>query len=150
TRRFFERDGSLGLEYPYRQIVTAWDRLYSMLRSEFPAAHYHNGKELVAVEERGGSVVARFADGSAAEGDLLIGADGLRSKVRAQFLPDVNPLYAGYAAWRALVPEAAISPGLHAEVFAHMTFCLPPGEHFVAYPVAGPDNDVRPGRRRYN
>src|SRR5229473_3316518 len=54
TRRFFERDGRLGLEYPYRQTLTAWDRLYDMLRRAFPAAHYHCGKELVAVEERSG------------------------------------------------------------------------------------------------
>ena len=31
-----------------------------------------------------------------------------------------------------------------------MTFCLPPGEQFLGYPVAGPDNDLRPGYRRYN
>ncbi len=150
TRRFFERDGRLGLEYPYRQIVTSWDRLYNMLRSEFPAAHYHRGKELAAIEERPDSIVARFADGSAAEGDLLIGADGLRSRVRAQFLPEVDPAYAGYAAWRALVPESAIAADLHADVFDHMAFCLPTGEQILGYPVAGPDNDLRPGCRRYN
>lgn len=150
TRRFFEHDGRMSLEYPYRQIVTSWDRLYSMLRGAFPTAHYHNGKELVAVEERAGSVLARFADGSTAEGDLLVGADGLRSKVRAQFLPEVRPVYVGYAAWRALVPEDAITQGLHAAVFEHMAFCLPPGEQILGYPVAGPNNDLRRGRRRYN
>jgi 2-polyprenyl-6-methoxyphenol hydroxylase-like FAD-dependent oxidoreductase len=31
-----------------------------------------------------------------------------------------------------------------------MTFCLPPGEQFLGYPVAGPDNDLRGGHRRYN
>jgi len=60
TRRFFDRDGQLKLEYPYRQTLTAWDRLYDMLRRAFPAAHYHGGKELVAVEERSGGVAARF------------------------------------------------------------------------------------------
>jgi 2-polyprenyl-6-methoxyphenol hydroxylase-like FAD-dependent oxidoreductase len=150
TRRFFERDGRLGLEYPYRQTVTAWDRLYDMLRRAFPATRYHCGKELVAVETRPDGVAARFADGSVAEGDLLIGADGLRSTVRAQFLPEVTPVYAGYAAWRALVPEYAIAPALHAQVFEHMAFCLPPGEQMLGYPVAGPSNDLRPGRRRYN
>jgi 2-polyprenyl-6-methoxyphenol hydroxylase-like FAD-dependent oxidoreductase len=150
TRRFFERDGRMSLEYPYRQIVTSWDRLYNMLRAEFPPGHYHSGRELVAVEERRDSVVARFADGSTAEGDLLVGADGVRSKVRAQFLPDVNPVYVGYAAWRALVPEEMIAPGVHADVFEHMAFCLPPGEQILGYPVAGPNNDLQRGRRRYN
>src|SRR5260370_10563276 len=117
TRRFFDRGGRLELEYPYRQTLTAWDRLYDMLRRAFPAAHYHCGKELVAVEERSGGVVARFADGSAAAGDLLIGADGLRSTVRAQLLPDAAPIYAGYAAWRALGPEPALPPALDAELF---------------------------------
>jgi 2-polyprenyl-6-methoxyphenol hydroxylase-like FAD-dependent oxidoreductase len=150
TRRFFERDGRLGLEYPYPQTLTAWDRLYDMLRGAFPAVHYHCGKELVAVEARPDVVAAQFADGSIAEGDLLIGADGLRSTVRAQFLPCVTPIYAGYAAWRALVPEQAIAPDLHAQVFDHMAFCLPPGEQILGYPVAGPSNDLRPGHRRYN
>jgi 2-polyprenyl-6-methoxyphenol hydroxylase-like FAD-dependent oxidoreductase len=31
-----------------------------------------------------------------------------------------------------------------------MTFCLPPGEQCLGYPVAGPENDLRPGHRRYN
>jgi len=155
TRRFFDPGGRLGLEFPYSQTVTAWDRLYDMLRRAFPAEHYHHGRELVAVEQRRDGVAAHFADGSVAEADLLIGADGLRSTVRAQFLPGVAPLYAGYAAWRALVPEHAIAPALHAQmfdhmVFGHMAFCLPPGEQMLGYPVAGPNNDLRPGHRRYN
>jgi len=150
TRRFFEADGRTGLEHPYRQTVTAWDRLYDMLRRAFPTTRYHRGKELVAVEERAGGVAALFSDGTLAEGDVLVGADGLRSTVRAQFMPEVTPLYAGYAAWRALVPESALAPDLHAQVFDHMAFCLPPGEQMLGYPVAGPNNDLRSGGRRYN
>jgi len=150
TRRFFDRDGQVGLDYPYQQTLTAWDRLYGLLRSAFPAEHYHRARELVAVEERPNGVAARFADGSVAEGDLLIGADGLRSTVRAQFLPGIAPIYVEYAAWRALVPEHAIAPDLHAHVFDHLAFCLPPGEQMLGYPVAGQGNDLRPGHRRYN
>ena len=70
--------------------------------------------------------------------------------MRQQLLPELQPLYAGYVAWRALIPEQAIPPAIHRELFEYMTFCLPPGEQFLGYPVAGPDNDLRPGHRRYN
>jgi len=56
----------------------------------------------------------------------------------------------GYVAWRALIAEAAIPPATHRTLFETMSFCLPPGEQFLGYPVAGPDNDLRPGHRRYN
>jgi 2-polyprenyl-6-methoxyphenol hydroxylase-like FAD-dependent oxidoreductase len=150
TRRVYDLAGRLVLEWPYPQILTAWDRLYDMLRRAFPSERYHDAKELASIEAGAERVTARFADGSSAEGDLLIGADGLRSTVRGQLLPDIVPLYAGYAAWRALVPEAAIPQALHAELFMHMAFCLPPGEQILGYPVAGPGNDLRPGHRRYN
>ena len=50
----------------------------------------------------------------------------------------------------SLLPEQAIPPAIHRELFEFMTFCLPPGEQFLGYPVAGADNDLRPGHRRYN
>ena len=74
----------------------------------------------------------------------------LRSTIRQQCLPHLTPHYAGYVAWRALIPEAAFPPAIHRELFNFMTFCLPPGEQCLGYPVAGPDNDLRPGHRRYN
>ena len=46
--------------------------------------------------------------------------------------------------------KARIPPAIHRELFMDMTFCLPPGEQCLGYPVAGPDNDLRAGQRRYN
>ena len=158
-------DNDLGVEVPWRlmlsregrvthrmevpQTMTAWDRVFHLLKAAFPEADYHRGKELRRVEQ-GGRVTAHFADGSAEEGDILVGADGIRSTVRQQFLPDVIPLYAGYTAWRGLVNESAFPPALHAELFEHFSFCLPDNEQMLGYPVAGPNNDLRPGHRRYN
>jgi len=149
-RRIFDRDGKLIAERPFPQIVTSWDRMFRLLRNAFPAASYHLGKEFLRCEERGARVAAHFADGSEADGDLLIGADGIRSTVRAQSLPDAKPLYAGYVAWRGLVPERELSARTHADLFEYFSFCLPEGEQMLGYPVAGPANELQRGERRYN
>jgi 2-polyprenyl-6-methoxyphenol hydroxylase-like FAD-dependent oxidoreductase len=149
-RRVFDRDGRLIAERHREQTMTSWDRLYTMLRAELPAADYRLGCEFVRSEQRGGEVTAHFADGNASAGDLLIGADGLRSSVRAALLPDHAMRYAGYVAWRALASERSFAPALHADLFDALAFCLPPSEQMLGYPVAGPGNDLRPGQRRYN
>jgi 2-polyprenyl-6-methoxyphenol hydroxylase-like FAD-dependent oxidoreductase len=149
-RRSYDVAGRVMGEIPCPQTLTSWDRVYRLLRDEFPSARYHRGKPLAHVEARPRSVVAHFADGETAEGDLLVGADGLRSTVRAQLLPEAVPLYAGYIAWRALIPEASLSPATHRDLFPYLAFCHPPGEQTLGYPVAGPDNDLRPGHRSYN
>jgi 2-polyprenyl-6-methoxyphenol hydroxylase-like FAD-dependent oxidoreductase len=150
TRRMFGLDGTLLLEFECPQTMTAWDRMYDLLRSVFPSKHYQGGKELIRIEQSADAVTAIFADGTRASGDVLIGCDGLRSTVRALVLPDVHPIYAGYVAWRGLVPESALTPELHDQLFMHLAFCLPRGEQMLGYPVAGSHNNLRPGHRRYN
>jgi 2-polyprenyl-6-methoxyphenol hydroxylase-like FAD-dependent oxidoreductase len=149
-RRTLDRSGAVAGDFVCPQTLTSWDRVFRMLRTEFPDEHYHIGKELQRVEQNGARVVAHFADGSSAEGDLLIGADGFRSNVRAEVLPEVKPVYAGYIAWRGLVDESALPAPVHADIFDAMVFGLPPNEQFISYPVAGRDNDLRPGHRRCN
>jgi 2-polyprenyl-6-methoxyphenol hydroxylase-like FAD-dependent oxidoreductase len=149
-RKTLDRAGRVIGQYACPQTLTSWDRVFRMLREMFPAGRYHLGKELRRIEQSAGSAVAQFADGAQVEADLLVGADGFRSTVRAQILPDIRPVYAGYVAWRGLVPESALSPAAHADLFDALVFCLPPGEQCLSYPVAGPDNDLRPGHRRCN
>jgi 2-polyprenyl-6-methoxyphenol hydroxylase-like FAD-dependent oxidoreductase len=150
TRKVLDIDGRTVCEFHCPQTLTAWERLYRLLRDAFPAAHYHRGMGLKSVEQSARSVMAHFSDGRSAEADVLVAADGIRSTVRTQLLPDLQPLYAGYVAWRSMIPERAIPPAVHRDVFECMVFCLPPGEQFLGYPVAGPDNDLRSGHRRLN
>ncbi len=150
TRRMLAADGTITHEIPLPQVFTAWDRLYHMLRDAFPIRHYQLGRTLDRVEQDAAGVTAIFADGYRDHGDLLIGADGIRSTVRALLAPQAQPRYAGYVAWRGLVAEAELPPAVHDAIFMHMAFCLPEGEQIVGYPVAGLGEDLRPGHRRYN
>jgi 2-polyprenyl-6-methoxyphenol hydroxylase-like FAD-dependent oxidoreductase len=149
-RRMFDAAGRITLETECPQVMTAWERVYRILRDAFPAAHYHRGRSLRALQQDGDGVTAIFADSAQERGDLLLGADGIRSTIRGLCAPGCDPLYAGYVAWRALIAESAMSPEVHRDIFPYMAFCLPPGEQMLGYPVAGADNDLRPGHLRYN
>ena len=150
TRKIIDGAGRLTEAIECPQVLTAWERVYRLLRDAFPPECYHRGRGLAKFTQGPGSVLAHFSDGATIEADLLVGADGIRSTVRQQCLPEVTPRYSGYSAWRALIAESAFSANVHRDLFEFMSFGLPPGEQFLGYPVAGPDNDLRPGHRRYN
>lgn len=150
TRKILNAQGQFTHEYECPQVLTAWERVYRLLRDAFPPQHYHRGRGFTAFTQDAAKVTAHFSDGEKVNADLLVGADGIRSTVRQQAAPDVLPRYAGYSAWRALIAESDFPPDVHRDLFEYMTFALPPGEQFLGYPVAGPDNDLRSGHRRYN
>lgn len=60
------------------------------------------GRECVSISQSGTRVNATFADGFRAEGDLLIGADGIHSLIRQTLFGAQKPRYAGYTAWRGV------------------------------------------------
>jgi 2-polyprenyl-6-methoxyphenol hydroxylase-like FAD-dependent oxidoreductase len=106
SRKVLDAAGRVVCTSTCPQTLTAWERLYRLLRDAFPAQHYHRGRGLKAVEQTAGAVTAHFADGGSAEADILVAADGIRSTVRQQLLPELAPRYAGYVAWRSLIAKA--------------------------------------------
>lgn len=146
----FARDGGTLGTLPVRQCLTTWGRLHELLLGAFPARHYHLGHACTRVEPAADSVTAHFRNGTSAQGDLLIGADGIRSAVRQQFAPDALPRYAGYIAWRGLADENALSPATHRDLFPKFAFSLAPREHMLGYPVAGFGNSTHAGGRCFN
>ena len=143
-------DGAVLASIDMPQLCTSWRRLHAVLSDAFPPERLRHGNGLVGIEQDEDGVTARLADGSSLAGDLLVGADGVRSTVRRLLLPEVGLRYAGYVAWRGYVEEAAFSPATHAAIFQRFSWQLPEREQILGYPVPGADDDVRPGRRYYN
>jgi 2-polyprenyl-6-methoxyphenol hydroxylase-like FAD-dependent oxidoreductase len=128
-------DGRVSHELPVRAVTSAWSRIWRPLRHAWPYERYAGGKTLVGIEQSNENVSAMFSDGSRVEGDLLVGADGLHSAVRAQFLPELAPRYVGYVAWRGVVEADALSPELGALVLHRMVFGFPDGELMLSIPM---------------
>jgi 2-polyprenyl-6-methoxyphenol hydroxylase-like FAD-dependent oxidoreductase len=76
--------------------------LQDALADRLGREHIHLGKALTNFSQNGSVVLATFADGSTAQGDLLVGADGLHSAVRRELLKDGGPQYSGCFAWRGV------------------------------------------------
>jgi 2-polyprenyl-6-methoxyphenol hydroxylase-like FAD-dependent oxidoreductase len=93
--------------------------LQAALRGALPAGTLRLGKTLAGFEEVGGEVRARFADGGEVVCDLLVGADGLHSRVRAQAFGGAEPVYRGYNVWRgvARLEDEALPAGTALEVY---------------------------------
>lgn len=147
-RIFLDRDDRVIRRMHMPQTQTSWNALYAALRDAHPAVHA--GAALTGYEQDAGMVTAHFADGRSVRANLLIGADGARSQVRAQMFPGLRPAYAGYVAWRGLVPEGELPAALRDRL--DHTFVFQQGERhmFLTYPVPGADAATEPGRRRWN
>ena len=119
--------------------------LLSTLRELAAAADIRLGARCIGFEQNEQRVKALLSDGTSIEGDLLLGADGLHSVVRAQLFGANKPRYAGYAAWRGVTQfeHNRILPGIslghgsqfgqvplkHAKVYWFATQNLPQGSN---------------------
>jgi salicylate hydroxylase len=93
------------------------------------------GRHVEVVEDLGDRARARCAGGEIHETNLLIGADGLHSKVR-QLISDDRPICAEYVAYRGTIPIDQMST--HAGL-DNVVMWVGPDMHFVQYPVRGGD-----------
>jgi 2-polyprenyl-6-methoxyphenol hydroxylase-like FAD-dependent oxidoreductase len=96
-------------------LCTRRSDLLGALISALPADGVHLGHDFAHLERQESSVGIHFSNGVSVEHDFLIGADGIRSRVRSQSLGVHEPVYRGYIVWRGLArlrgsgPEGASS-----------------------------------------
>ncbi len=94
----------------------------------------HLGQCLMQFDDDGHRVALRTVEGLAAQGEALVGADGLWSKVRETLLADGSPRVPGHLAYRAMLPQSCLPVHLRSQ---QVTAWLGPGMHVVEYPVRG-------------
>ena len=132
------------------QRFTSWEAIYSSLRSSFPDHRYHSGNELT-LEAQSASGVNIWSGNDRIEADLLIAADGIRSRFRAALAPDTITSYSGYVAWRGGVNETELDPDLVEHFDDTFSFCQATGGgHALCYFIPGSDLATERGRRRLN
>jgi len=130
--------------YGYTTISIHRSELQKALASQLPAEALHLGKRCTEFAEDGGQLVVRFADGTEAAGDVLIGADGIHSTIRATLFPSVALRDVGQTTYRG-VAALELPPHLQRicrEVWgggARMGFsAIGPNEVYWFAPVTAP------------
>ncbi len=105
-RIFLDRDNVIADRQSVPQKAISWDRIFAVFRPLIPDLNYKRDATVIKVWQQSEECFIKFADGSVASADIVIGADGVGSVMREVVSPDDYPEYAGYVAWRGLVPES--------------------------------------------
>jgi 2-polyprenyl-6-methoxyphenol hydroxylase-like FAD-dependent oxidoreductase len=138
-----ERIASIPLDEPFRKrfrnpyaVVHRAD-LHMVLLAACEASDLIELRTRAAVEhyeQDGSSVTATLRSGERVTGTGLIGADGLRSRVRAQLVGDGNPRVSGHTTYRSVIPTEQMPDELR---WNAATLWAGPKCHIVHYPLKG-------------
>lgn len=138
--RYFRQDGT-----PIAPVQVSdsagWNATYGMHRADLVnmlarALHegvMHTGHRCAGFEQRGNVCHVTFANGATAEGDVVVGADGIHSALRPHVCASPHPVFSGTVAYRGVV-AADLVPDWPAESWM---MWLGQSKHFLAYPVRG-------------
>ena len=148
--RYLDRHGSTAVDLGHRYLFSSWNTVYRNMLECFDRDRYLLAHELVDFDQSTDGVVARFANGAAFEGDLLVAADGIGSMVRARLQPQARTDYAGYVAWRGMVPESSLPDDVVALFGDAVTYYVYANSHILIYPIPSVAGEVAAGRRLLN
>jgi len=126
--------GSCERLYGERTYTVHRADLHSAIAAAVPPGTIRLGAACTGVSVRGDIAALSFADGTAAEADVVIGADGVHSAVRGAVTEPSPATYSGICAFRAIVP-ADRAPAF--SLRPAQTLWLGPGHHLVHYPISG-------------
>ncbi|TFY98603.1 FAD-dependent monooxygenase [Ramlibacter rhizophilus] len=116
-----------------------WNACFGMHRADYvqflsenlPAGIVRTGHRAVGFEQDGDVARVKFANGATAQGDVVVGADGIHSELRPHVFPPSTPVFHGTISYRGLVPRERLAhwPMDRWEMWAG------PSKHFLVFPV---------------
>ena len=118
---------------------SGWNATFGMHRADFvdflaqalPAGVVHTGHRATGFAQSGTAALVSFANGAAAEGDVVIGADGIHSEMRPFVFPPSRPVFHGTIAYRGIVEHARIADW----PADRWLMWLGTGKHFLTFPL---------------
>jgi salicylate hydroxylase len=138
TSQYFHHDGSVISEVQVTD-TSGWNATYGMHRADLvdmlakalPPGVVHTGHRCTGFERHGEVARVTFENGVVAEGDVVVGADGIHSALRPYVHPESRPVFSGTITYRGVVP-AELVPEWPAESWL---MWLGKGKHFLVYPL---------------
>jgi len=124
-----EHEAQHGAPYVQMHRADLHELLADAVRKLKPDAIHLNRRAAGFTETEDG-VELHFADGSSVRGDILVGADGLKSTIAKQIVGEIPATYTGDAAWRVTVPVEKLPKPFLEQV---MSVFMGPGGHVVCY-----------------
>ena len=136
--RYFHHDGTLIAPVQVTDSM-GWNATYGMHRADLvdmlakalPDGVVHTGYQCTGFDRNGAKARVSFANGAVAEGDVVIGADGIHSVLRPHVFPPPRPVFSGTVAYRGYV-RTELVPEWPAECWE---MWLGKGKHFLTYPM---------------
>lgn len=136
--QYFRHDGAPIAPVQVTDSV-GWNATFGMHRADFvnllakalPDGVVRIGHRASGLTQDGNMARASFANGATAEGDIVIGADGIHSELRAYVYPPSRPVFHRSVAYRGVVPHERVP---HWPTDRWLMW-LGQGKHFLAYPL---------------
>ena len=148
--QFLDAGGELVYQERMNYRFSSWTTVYRGLMGAFGEERYHLDSEVVDFAQDDRGVTVRLGNGASRAVDMLVCADGIASTSRPRLLPGAHERYAGYVAWRAMIPESDLEPASFEVLRDGLTYCVLPDGHVLVYPIPGLEGELEPGSRLAN
>jgi 2,6-dihydroxypyridine 3-monooxygenase len=140
--QYLDTDGSIADEQPCSYRFASYFELYRGLLDALGTERYHLSNELAHLDNRGDAATLAMTDGQTLAADLVVCADGIRSTGRRIMLPDAQPRYAGYVAWRGTIDIDELTGRTASTLLDAFTYRILSRGHLLTYPIPGPSGSV--------